>query len=126
MSHLEFRESLVRSQAELHVSCTKTGSGGRPVSKAINIDHRMRKSGPPCQCVYCSITQQGKNPTTRACSGCKVPLCFRDRDCFVKWHNQDFAEERSKYLSTPHEKTRGRPKGSTVPKGRGKIRNRKW
>ncbi len=126
MSHLEFQESLVRSLAELHVSCTKTGSGGKPFSKAINIDHRMRKSCPPSQCVYCTITQQGKYRTTRACSGYKVPLCFHDRDCFVKWHSRDFSEERSKYLSSSHEKTRGRPKGSSVPKGRGKRRSGKW
>ena len=109
----------------------KYGRGGRPLTKSVSIDHRMIKMSLVRQCVYCMTTTKEKHRTTRQCKECQVPLCFQKRDCFTKWHDRRFAALREAWLAKPPHETRpkgkgGRPKGSSVPRGRGKRKRRNW
>ena len=128
LSHYEFRENLVRS-----LCCTATPDysilvGKRQQSTAsINVDHRLVRMKTMRQCVYCSLVHKEKHRTTRQCAECEVPLCFQSRDCFTKWHGRRFAQTREAWLARPErEMPRGCPKGSTVPKGRGKRKRKNW
>ena len=95
--------------------------GGRPSNSGINVDHRLERMGSMHQCVYCNIVHKVNHRTTRKCRECQVPLCFRSRDCFTNWHHRNFTKQREAWFAAPKQPTsRGRPKGSVKPKGRGK------
>ena len=79
ISHFKFRECLVRNLAHLQTNQTfspQYQAGGRLYSKGVNIEHRLSKSGSPRQCTYCSITQQGRNRSTRVCSSVMCHFVF--------------------------------------------------
>ena len=82
-------------------------------------------------CVYCKLTSGVGRQTTRHCRKCEAPLCVFTRECFQKFHNSNFMDERTKRLTkksaTPTEAAQvGRPKGSKVEKGRGKRKRKNW
>ena len=125
LSHYEFREHLVRSLCSTNVRL----SGGQTSRKStsINIDHRLVRMDMMRQCVYCKLVTKEKHRSTRKCAECDVPLCFQSRDCFTKWHGRKFTQTREAWLEKPQKHVpKGRPKGSTVTKGRGKRKRKNW
>ena len=45
-------------------------------------------------CVYCKVTCDVKKQTTCQCSKCEASLCFFTRNCFHKFHQKSFIEDR--------------------------------
>ena len=66
-------------------------------------------------CVYCKVTCGVKKQTTCQYSKCEAPLCFFTRNCFHKFHQESFMEDRRRWLTSKSiPKPTGRPKGSTM------------
>ena len=129
MSQYLFRETLVRSLCGVHtIGIPPVSRQGRSSTSGINVDHRLEKMGSMRQCVYCKIVHNINHRTTRECRECQVPLCFQSRSCFAKWHHRNFMKQREAWFATLKQPTtsRGRPKGSVKPKGRGKRKVKKW
>ena len=78
------------------------------------------------QCAYCKLASNEVHYTTQQCVECKAPLCFRDRNCFIKWHDSSFAASRKTWKTQQLllQPKVGCPLGSTVTKGRGKRKER--
>ena len=78
------------------------------------------------QCAYCKIAHKEVHYTVRQCQECMAPLCFRDRICFVKWHDSTFSASRQAWKEEQMSllPKSGRPLGSTVTKGRGSEKGR--
>ena len=82
-------------------------------------------------CVYCNIKYGVRRQTTRQCRKCEAPVCTFVRNCFEKFRKESFKEERIKWLTNKSvpKGTRvhtGRPKGSTIQRGRGKRKRKNW
>jgi len=48
-------------------------------------------------CTYCKEVNDEIHNTTRQCSKCIMSLCFRDRDCSMKWHEPVFLSFRKEW-----------------------------
>ena len=134
LSHYKFREKLARSlsnttyisgfddsQDEEDSSTDESGS------ELLLSEHHITTLDKRSHCVYCKVANNEMHYTTRQCAKCKAPLCFRDRNCFVKWHNCGFLESRKQWKSSLQVQPRvGRPLGSQVTKGKGKRKKKKW
>ena len=140
LSHFGFRENLVRSLSGIILESPRHTSQNEAVHGILQkrttgcslLDHYPQPIS-RSQCIYCKITDNGIHTTTRQCKTCQVPLCFMERDCFLKWHKPSFQSIRKKCrkkylksLTTTSPSKRGRPQGSTVTKGKGKRKKKGW
>ena len=128
MSHFTFRETLVRQLCHIQVSLHQSVAGRKCDT---TIEHRSERMPKGRDCVYCKLVHGVRRRTTRQCIKCDAPLCLLARNCFQKFHQQNFREERSKWLqskSIPREAPvpKGQPQGSTISKGRGKRKRKNW
>ena len=138
LTHYTFRETLVKS---LSSTDTVTLNSGDPVNvdnhstdaedseDDISFEHHqfvsIDKASP---CIYCKLQHKKTSRTTKKCGKCKVPLCFKSRDCFFKWHSSNFTTARKEWLqsNTSFRPRVGRPLGSKVSKGKGKRKRKGW
>ena len=142
MKHYEFHKRLVRYLSVFSTSsCTREAESTRKEStreaesagkestssQCLLLEHQPVQERSPC--AYCKLTQGKTHYTTRQCKQCKSPLCFRDRDCFVQWHDSSFTVHREEWLrgiDLPTQRKPGRPVGSAVTKGKGKRKKKRW
>jgi len=133
LSHYNFREKLVKclcgivddnatvveeNTAEV---CEETSSESDNTSLEI---HQFAHLSKPSPCIYCKLVYKESWHTTKECRECKAPLCFRDRDCYFKWHSSAFTEERKKCNLIAIQLKVGRPLGSAIAKGKGKRKKK--
>ena len=127
LSHYKFRENLVRSlSGVIPESPLSAESKPDSSSQCSLLEHYPVMLTQRARCVYCKITNQATHFTTR---NCKTPLCFIDRDCFLKWHEPSSKAVRKNWLKqtvVANSPKRGRPPGSTKTKGRGKRKRKRW
>ena len=130
MSHLIFRETIVRQLCDIQITVHQSVAGKKPASISQHSSLKMKK---PKDCVYCRIVYQKRRRTTRRCYKCDAALCLQARNCFRKFHQARFDEIRNEWLRTKpvppistSSEPRGRPVGSTISKGRGKRKCRNW
>ena len=96
LSHYKFRERLALSLSKR--SCLPSSSsdldstGDDSDSDFFLSEHQHVPMEKRAQCAYCKIANNEVHYTIRQCLECMAPLCFRDRICFVKWHNSTFSE----------------------------------
>ena len=136
MKHYEFRERLVRGFSGFSTSsCTREAesAGKESTSNQCSLlEHQPVPLQERSPCVYCKLTQGKTHYTTRQCKQCKSSLCFRDRNCFVQWHDSSFRVSREEWLrgvvmtDLPTQQKPGRPVGSAVTKGREKRKKKRW
>lgn len=130
MSHYTFRETLVRQMCNIEITISQSVAGRKPDT---TIEHRSERMVKGSDCVYCKLVHGVRRRTTRQCVKCQAPLCLLARNCFQKFHQESFREERNSWLQhkslaepSTTSSAKGRPKGSTVQKGRGKRKKRNW
>lgn len=134
LSHYKFRENLVMSLSGIIPESpryTKSYLADKPVlsSHCSLLEHYPVMLTQRAQCVYCKVIDQATHFTTRKCRKCKIPLCFIDRDCFLKWHDPSFDAAKKDWLKRTviaKSPKRGRPPGSTKTKGKGKRKRKRW
>ena len=135
LSHYKFREKLARSLSNTTYIPSFDDSQGEEDSSTdesgsdlLLSEHHITTLDKRSHCVYCKVANNEMHYTTRQCAKCKAPLCFWDRDCFVKWHDCGFLESRKQWKksSLQVQPRVGRPLGSQVTKGKGKRKKRKW
>ena len=133
LSHYHFEENLVRSLSGLIPESPRYTEVQRGIcsSQCLLLEHYPLTLPQRSQCVYCKIIEKTTHFTTRQCKKCRIPLCFIERNCFLKWHEPSFTQKRKEWLrvrgATEITKTkRGRPTGSTKLKGKGKRKRKAW
>ena len=140
MSHYDFREKLVISLSGIppvsishhKETCTEVRDStvveSSDSGQCLLLKHQPFTVTERSRCIYCKLTQGTTHFTTRQCKECHTPLCFRDWDCFIKWHDSSFAAKREEWLSgaLSAQIKPGRPIGTTITKGRGKRKRKRW
>jgi hypothetical protein len=129
LTHFAFRETLVRQLCCFEVGIQQSVSGKIGVSTTT--EHLPERLDKVKSCVYCRINLGIRSQTTRQCSTCEAPLCIYARNCYELFHLESFKSERMKWINsktTPKATPAavGRPKGTTVQKGKGKRKKRNW
>ena len=102
LSHYQFRENLVRSLSGVipesaHYTESHLGVRHTSSSECSLLEHYLMLLTQRSQCVYCKI-EKSTHFTTRQCKKCQIPLCFIERDCFLKWHEPSFRPIWKKWL----------------------------
>lgn len=135
LSHYQFREKLARSLSNTRYvpSFDDTHDAVSSTCSDDDLDfllseHQFALMGKRSYCAYCKLANNEMHYTTRQCAECQVPLCFRDRNCFVNWHDSTFSASRKewKVQGSSLQPTVGRPSGSIVKKGRGRRKRKRW
>ena len=132
MSHYKFREKLTISLSKTEYAPSSSNTldvdSTEDDSDFLLTEHQNVLMDKRLQCAYCKLESNEVHYTTRQCVECKAPLCFRDRNCFIKWHDSTFTASRKTWKTQQLllQPKVGRPLGSTVTKGRGKRKRKGW
>ena len=128
VSHYDFCECITKSLCGVPAPRTATPTGGGRLSQSgINVEHRFVRIDSVCQCVYCNIVHKKNFHTTRMCGECNVHL-FPILRLFNEMASQKLCSNQRRWLRAKPSGSscRGRPKGNTISKGRGKRKRKNW